>query len=66
MSSKYPLSVHRRVERQWAERLKSLGSRIAVATERAVRHVFNDERSLIPIPARAVVDRRQVDRSQPQ
>jgi hypothetical protein len=66
MSSKYPLSVHRRVERQWAERLKSLGSRIAVAAERAVRHVLNDERSLIPIPVRAVMDRRRVDRSQPR
>ena len=43
MSAIYPLSIHRRIERQWAERIKSLRQirgQIVVATERALQHVF--------------------------
>jgi hypothetical protein len=65
MSSKYRLSVHRRVERKWAMRLKSLGGRIVDAAERALQGVLNQEGPLIPIPVR-VVDRRRLDRSRPQ
>jgi hypothetical protein len=39
MGAIYPLSVHRRVERQWMERIKSLGHRslIVTATEQSLR-----------------------------
>jgi hypothetical protein len=65
MSAKYPLSVHRRIERQWAERFKSLNGRIVVATERTLQRLFNNEGSLLPVPVR-VVGRRRIDRSQPR
>jgi hypothetical protein len=61
MSSKFQLGVHRRIERPWAERLKSL----AVATGRMLQRAFDKTDSLIPLPVR-VVDRRRVDRSQRQ
>jgi hypothetical protein len=64
MSAKYPLSVHRRVERQWAERFKSLSGRIVVATERTLQRVFNNKGSLLPVPVRTVVSRRRIDPSQ--
>ena len=51
MSAIYPLSVHRRIERQWAERIKSLRqirSEIVVATEQTLQRVFNNEVSVIP------------------
>jgi hypothetical protein len=66
MSAIYPLSVHRRVERQWAERIKSLRQirgLVVTATERALQCAFNDG-SLIPVPRRKVVE--QLDRSQPR
>lgn len=66
MSAAYPLSVRRRIERRWAERVKSLRQihrQIAVATERTLRLVFNGNDSPIPVPVRAVVDRRRLDRS---
>jgi hypothetical protein len=72
MSAKYPLNVHRRIERQWAERFKSLSGRIVVATERTLQRVFNKQRvfnnrgSLIPVPVRTVVGRRRIDQSQPR
>jgi hypothetical protein len=69
MSATYPLSVHRRIERQWAERIKSLRQihgQIAVATERTLQHVFNNNGSLIPVPVRTVVDRRRLDQSRPR
>jgi hypothetical protein len=64
MTALYPLNVHRRIERQWAERIKSLRQihgQIIVATERTLEHVFNNDGSLIPVPVRAVVDGRQLD-----
>jgi hypothetical protein len=66
MSAIYPLSFHRRFERQWAERIKSLRQihgQIVVATEQRLHRVFNNEGSLIPIPVRTVVDRRRFDQS---
>jgi hypothetical protein len=67
MSAIYPLSVHHRIERQWAERIKSLRqirSQTAVGTQRTLQRLFNNEASLIPVPARSVVHRQQLDLSQ--
>ena len=58
------LSFHRRIERQWAERIKSLRrirGEIAVATEFTLHRAFNNDGSLIPIPVRTVVDQRRRD-----
>jgi hypothetical protein len=69
MSAVYPLSVHCRIERQWAERIKSarqLHGQIVVATERTLQGVSNNDGSLIPAPAGTVVDRLQLDRSRPR
>ena len=66
MSAIYPLSVHRRIERQWAERIKSLRqirSLVVTATEQALQRARNDG-SLIPVPVRRVMDSILVDRSQ--
>jgi hypothetical protein len=68
MSGEYLLSFQRRIERYWAERINSLRQirgQIVVATERILQRAFNDEGSLIPVPVRAVVGRRQIDRSRP-
>ena len=68
MSAKYPLSVHRRVERQWAERINSprqIDGQIVVGAEQTLQRVFNNKGSLIPVPVRAVVDQRQLDQSRP-
>jgi hypothetical protein len=68
MSAVYPLSVHRRVERQWAERINSLRQihgRIVIGTERTLQRVFNNDGSLILVSIRAVADRRQLDQSRP-
>jgi hypothetical protein len=68
MSAIYPLSVHRRIERQWAERIKSrrqIRGLVVTATERALQGAFNDG-PLISVPARRVVDSLQLDRSQPR
>jgi len=62
------LSIHRRIERQWAECtevLIQIRGKIAVATEHTLRFVVNDESSLIPVPIKAVVDRRRLDGSRP-
>lgn len=64
MSGKFPLSFLRRIERQWAERIKSLRQirgQIVVTTERALQGAFSDKGSLIPITVRTVVDRRRLD-----
>jgi len=69
MSAIYPLSVHRRIERQWAERinlLRPIHGQIVVGTERTLQRVFNNDDSLIPVPVRATVDRRQLDPSRPR
>jgi hypothetical protein len=68
MSAIYPLSVHRRIERQWAERIKSprqIRGPVITSTERALQRAFKDG-SLSPVPAGRVVDSLQVDRSQPR
>ena len=49
MSATYPLSVHRRIEQRWAERIKSLRQihgRVSVAIERTLQHVLNNDGSL--------------------
>ena len=66
MSAIYPLSFHRRIERQWAERIKSLKqirSEIVVAAERVLQRLFDNDVSLIPIPVRTAVERRRPDQS---
>jgi len=68
MSAIYPLSVHRRIDRQWAERINSLRQihgQVVVETERPLQGVFNNDDSVIPVPVKAAVDRRQLDRSRP-
>jgi hypothetical protein len=68
MSGKYLLSFYRRIERQWAERINSIRQvrdQIVVAVARILQRAFNDEGSLIPVPVRPVVGRRQHNRSQP-
>jgi hypothetical protein len=42
MGAIYPLSIHRRIEQQWAERIKSprqIRSRVVTATEQALQPV---------------------------
>jgi hypothetical protein len=56
------VSIHRRIERQWAERIKSLKTiqgRIVVATERTLQRAFNGG-ALVPIKIRT--DRRERQR----
>jgi len=68
MSAIYPLSFHRRIERQWAERTNSprqIHAQIVVGTEKTWQRVFNNDGSLIAVPARAVVDGRQLDQPRP-
>ena len=62
MSAINPSSVHRRIQRQWAERIKSLKQlhgQIVVAAERMLQHAFYNEGSLIPVPVRTIVNRRR-------
>jgi hypothetical protein len=69
MRARYPLSFHRRIERQWAERMKSLKQihgQIVAAAERTLQHVFNNDGLLVPVPVRTVVDRRRLDRRRPR
>jgi hypothetical protein len=69
MSAIYPLSIHRRIDRQWAERINSLRQihgQIVVGTERTLQRVFNNDDSMIPVPVRVIVDRRQFDQSRPR
>jgi hypothetical protein len=66
MSAIYPLSVHRRIERQWAERISSqrqIHGQIVIGTERTLQRVFNNEDSLVAVPVRAIVDRRKFAQS---
>ena len=56
MSGRFPLSLDRSIERQWAECTKSLRQirgQIVVATERTLQRVFSNKDSLIPIPTPA-------------
>jgi hypothetical protein len=63
MSAVYPLSVHRRIERQWAARIKALGQirgQFVGATARTL-HAMNYDGSLLPIVIRTV-DQRHINR----
>ena len=65
MSSKNPSSLVRRIERVWAERIKSprlIYGQMVAATERALQRVLNHEGKLVLIPVRTVADRRGLDR----
>jgi hypothetical protein len=69
MSAIYPLSIHRRIERQWAERINSLRQtrgQIVAGTERASQRVFSKDDSVIPVPVRTIADRQQLDQSRPR
>jgi hypothetical protein len=66
MSAIYPLSVHQRIERQWAERIKSrrqIRDLVVTATERTLQRIYNGD-PLIPVPAGGTVDPTQLDRAQ--
>ena len=66
MSAIYSLDFHRRIERQWAERIKLLrrvGGQAIVATKRMLQSAINGNVSLIPVPVRTVVDRRRCGQS---
>jgi hypothetical protein len=57
MSAIYPLSVHRRIERQWAERIKSLKQmrgQTVIGTERTVQREFYKESPKIFSPIKAM------------
>jgi hypothetical protein len=64
------LKFRRHIEQRWAEQVRSLGRihrRMVVAAEQALHRIvnndrFNQDRLLIPVPAR-VVNRRRFDRS---
>jgi hypothetical protein len=43
--------------------LRQIHGQIVVGTERTLQPVFD---SLIPVPVRAIVDRRQLDQSRPR
>ena len=46
MSAIYPLSVHRRIERQWAERANSqrqIHGQIVIGIKPTLQRVFNNE-----------------------
>jgi hypothetical protein len=65
MSAKFWSSVHRRIERQWALRIKLLRKiqgKIVVETKRALQRVLKHHDALIPIPVRVSANRR-LDRS---
>jgi len=67
MSGKYRSNVLRRLEGQWAGTMKSLGrfgGKIVVAAVRTLQRALNQDGVLIPVPVRAVKDRRRLDRSQ--
>jgi hypothetical protein len=69
MSAIYPLSIHRRIERQWAERINSLRQtrgQIVAGAEIASQRVFSKDDSVIPVPVRTIADRQQLDQSRPR
>ena len=62
MSAIYPLSVYRRVERQWAERINSVRrarGQVVAGTEKTLQRGSNNDAS-------AVVDPRQLDQARPR
>ena len=59
MNGLYPVNFHRRVERQWAERMKALHrirAQIIDLAERMLPGTFNEP---IPVKIRALTDRRE-------
>jgi hypothetical protein len=54
MSTIYPVSVHRRIERQWANRMKSLQSRMVIAAEKKLRRAFKEDSLLKSVEAAAI------------
>jgi len=59
------LRLHGRTESRKVERIQSLSQipgQIVVAIERKLQRIFNQDGSLIPIPVKAVADRRRLDR----
>ena len=68
MRAIYPLNVHRRIERQWAQRIKALNqfrSQFVVGAARTLQYVLNNEGSLVPVAVRAV-DQPRLDRPRPR
>jgi hypothetical protein len=64
MSAIYPLSVHRRIERQWAERINSLRrtrGQFVAGTERALQRVFNNDVAPVADPVGADMDRQELE-----
>ena len=55
----HSLKFHRRVQRQWAECINSLGQIVAGA-ELTLQRAFSNDASLIPIPIK-VLDQRRHD-----
>ena len=67
MSAIYPLSVHRRIEQQWNERINSMRQiRGQIVVGRTLQRAFNNDCSLIPVPVRAAVQRQRLDQSRPR
>jgi hypothetical protein len=68
MSAIYPLSIQRRIEREWARRIKSLKQirdQILVATEWTLQRAFKNESLFIPVAVGIGVDRRWLKHFQP-
>jgi hypothetical protein len=68
MSAIYPLNIHRRIELQWAARIKALSqirSQFVVATTRTLKHVVEYDGSLLPVAVRTV-DQRKINRPRPR
>ena len=65
MNAIYLFGFRRRIEQQWAERIKALSqihSQFIVATTRTLQNVLNNDGSLIPVAVRTV-QQRQIDRA---
>jgi hypothetical protein len=54
MSAIYPVSVHRRIERQWDNRMKSLQSRIVVSTGEKLQSAFKADGLLKSVEGSAI------------
>jgi hypothetical protein len=62
MSGKYPMSLRHRAEKRRVERsqsLREMQDQIVGAIERTLQRIFNRYDALIPIPVKAVADRRR-------
>ena len=68
MSAIYPLSVHRRIERQWAERINSLRrtrGQVVVGTKRTPQRVSNNDGAVVAVPVSTDVDPRPLGQARP-